>query len=256
MLPYLYSLMYEASVSGLPVMRPLFLEFPDDLACYNDKNLSFMFGPAVLVANVVEKGATSRTVYLPAGTRWYDMNDKLREYAGGQTVEVPVGRGTIPMFLRGSAVFCTSNDVKRILSDTMRQLDLLIAAEGDSSFVFYDDDGHTEDYKRGVYARTAISVKAGERTTVSFRTEGSYPGTLERLTLKLVSKAKGAFWVSVDGRQIPRFLVRDNWEEAEEGWYYHLSDRTVWVKCPKPQKDAFDIVVSTEKFDLISMVEE
>ena len=256
MLPYLYSLMYEASVSGLPVMRPLFLEFPDDLACYNDKNLSFMFGPAVLVANVVEKGATSRTVYLPAGTRWYDMNDKLREYAGGQTVEVPVGRGTIPMFLRGSAVFCTSNDVKRILSDTMRQLDLLIAAEGDSSFVFYDDDGHTEDYKRGVYARTAISVKAGERTTVSFRTEGSYPGTLERLTLKLVSKAKGAFWVSVDGRQIPRFLVRDNWEEAEEGWYYHLSDRTVWVKCPKPQKDAFDIVVSTEKFDLIGMVEE
>ncbi len=256
MLPYLYSLMYEASVSGLPVMRPLFLEFPDDLACYNDKNLSFMFGPAVLVANVVEKGATSRTVYLPAGTRWYDMNDKLREYAGGQTVEVPVGRGTIPMFLRGSAVFCTSNDVKRILSDTMRQLDLLIAAEGDSSFVFYDDDGHTEDYKRGIYARTAISVKAGERTTVSFRTEGSYPGTLERLTLKLVSKAKGAFWVSVDGRQIPRFLVRDNWEEAEEGWYYHLSDRTVWVKCPKPQKDAFDIVVSTEKFDLIGMVEE
>ncbi len=256
MLPYLYSLMYEASVSGLPVMRPLFLEFPDDLACYNDKNLSFMFGPAVLVANVVEKGATSRTVYLPAGTRWYDMNDKLREYAGGQTVEVPVGRGTIPMFLRGSAVFCTSNDVKRILSDTMRQLDLLIAAEGDSSFVFYDDDGHTEDYKRGVYARTAISVKAGERTTVSFRTEGSYPGTLERLTLKLVSKAKGAFWVSVDGRQIPRFLVRDNWEEAEEGWYYHLSDRTVWVKCPKPQKDVFDIVVSTEKFDLIGMVEE
>ena len=256
LLPYLYSLMYEASRTGLPAMRPLFLEFPEDRACYTDKNLSFMFGPALLVANVVEQGAKTRTVYLPAGTTWYDMNDRLRAYAGGQTIEVPVGLGTIPMFLRGSAVLITSEDVKRILFDTMRQLDLLIAAEKDSSFVFYDDDGHTEDYKRGVYAKTTIAVKAGDRTVISFRKEGSFPGTYERLTLRVVSKAKGAFWVSADGRQLPRFLVRDNWEEAEEGWYYNLSDRTIWVKCPKPDKDAFDIVVSTEKFDLIGMVEE
>lgn len=256
LLPYLYSLMYEASRTGLPAMRPLFLEFPEDRACYTDRNLTFMFGPALLVANVVEKGARTRTVYLPAGTTWYDMNDRLRAYPGGQTIEVPVELGTIPMFLRGSAVLITTEDVKRILFDTMRQLDLLIAAEKDSSFVFYDDDGHTEDYKRGVYAKTTITVKAGDRTVVSFRKEGSFPGTYERLTLRVVSKAKGAFWVSADGRQLPRFLVRDNWEEAEEGWYYNLSDRTIWVKCPKPDKDDFDIVVSTEKFDLIGMVEE
>ena len=256
MLPYLYSLMYEASVDGLPVMRPLFLEFPEDVNCYNDRNLTFMFGPALLVANVVEKGAVSRTVYLPAGCKWYDMNDNLREYAGGQTVEVPVTLGTIPMFLRGSAIFCTSEDVKRILFDTMKQLDLLIAADSDSAFVFYDDDGHTEDYRRGVCAKTAISVRAGDRKVISFRKEGSFPGTLERLTLKVLSKEKGAFWVSVDGKQIPRFLVRDNWEESDAGWYYHLSDRTIWVKTPMPQKDAFDIIVSTEKFDLIGMADE
>lgn len=256
LLPYLYSLMYEASKTGMPAMRPLFLEFPEDRACYNDKNLTFMFGPALLVANVVEKGAKSRTIYLPAGAKWYDMNDNLREYEGGQTIEVPVDLGTIPMFLRGSAVLITSEDVKHILSDAMKQLDLTVAAEGDSSFVFYDDDGHTEDFKRGVYARTTISVKAGDRKVISFHKEGSYPGTVEKLTLKVVSKAKGAFWVTVDGKQIPRYLVRDNWEEACEGWYYNLSDRTVWVKCDKPQKDDFDIVVSTEKFDLIGMVEE
>ena len=256
LLPYLYSLMYEASRTGMPAMRPLFLEFPEDRVCYNDKNLTFMFGPALLVANVVEKGAKSRTVYLPAGAKWYDMNDNLREYEGGQTIEVPVDLGTIPMFLRGSAVLITSEDVKHILSDTMKQLDLTVAAEGDSSFVFYDDDGHTEDFKRGVYAKTTISVKAGDRKVISFHKEGSYPGTVEKLTLKVVSKVKGAFWVTVDGKQIPRYLVRDNWEEAGEGWYYNLSDRTVWVKCDKPQKDDFDIVVSTEKFDLIGMVEE
>ena len=107
-----------------------------------------------------------------------------------------------------------------------------------------------------MYAKTTIAVKAGERKTISFHKEGGYPGTVERLTLKVVSKSKGAYWVSVDGERIPRFLVRDNWEEAEAGWYYNLSDRTVWIKCPKPAKDDFDIVVSTEKFDLIGMADE
>ena len=256
MLPYLYSLMYEASASGMPVMRPLFLEFPEDKACYTDKNLTFMYGPSVLVANVVDEGAKTRTVYLPAGCTWYDMNDNMKAYAGGQTIEVPVDLGTIPMFLRGSAIFLTSEDVKYILADTMRQLDLTIAAEGDSSFVFYDDDGHTENYKQGEFAKTTISVKAGDRKIISFRKEGSYADTVEKLTLRVVSKEKGAYWVTVDGRQIPRYIVRDNWDEAEEGWYYELADRTILVKCAKPQADQFDIVVSTEKFDLIGMNED
>ena len=256
MLPYLYSLMREASVDGLPVMRPLFLEFPDDPACYTDESLSFLYGPAVLVANVVEKGAKTRRLYLPKGCTWYDMNDRLRAYEGGQSIEVPVSLGTIPMFLRGSAIFCTSEDVKRILADKVRQLDLLIAAEGDVSFTYYDDDGHTEDYKRGHYAETAISVKAGDRTRIRFEKTGDYPDSIERLTLRLVSKKKGAFWVTVDGEQIPRFLVRDNWEESECGWYYELSDRSILVKCPKPRKDSFEIVISTEKFDLIGMADE
>ena len=81
MLPYLYSLMHEASVDGLPVMRPLFLEFPDDRECYTDEHLTFMFGPSVLVANVLEKGAVEREVYLPSGTDWYYMNDNMKRYS-------------------------------------------------------------------------------------------------------------------------------------------------------------------------------
>lgn len=256
MLPYLYSLMYEASQTGMPVMRPLFLEFPKDKASYNDKNLTFMFGPSVLVANVVDPGATSRTIYLPAGCTWYDMNDNMKAYSGGQTIEVPVSLSSIPMFLRGSAIFLTSEDVKYILADTMKQLDLTIGAEGDSTFVFYDDDGHTENYKSGEFAKTTIRVKAGDRKIISFHREGSYTDTVEKLTLRVVSKEKGAYWVTVDGRPLPRYIVRDNWEEADEGWYYELADRTILVKCNKPEIDDFEIVVSTEKFDLIGMNED
>lgn len=254
MLPYLYSLMYEANQDGMPAMRPLFLEFPDDPACYSDENLTFMFGPAVLVANVVEKGARTRTVYLPAGTTWYDMNDNLRPYAGGQTIEVPVDLGSIPMFLRGSGVFVTSEDVKHIESDTLRHLDLLIAAETDTSFVLYDDDGHTEQYKQGNFSRTAITVTAGDRTTIAFRKTGSYADTVNSLTLRLVSKAKGAYWVTVDGKPVQRTIVREAFDAADCAWYYNMSDRTIWVKYPKPAKDDYEVVISTEKFDLVGMV--
>lgn len=254
MLPYLYSLMYEANQDGMPAMRPLFLEFPDDPACYSDENLTFMFGPAVLVANVVEKGAKTRTIYLPAGCTWYDMNDNLRAYAGGQTIEVPVDLGSIPMFLRGSGIFVTSEDVKHIESDTLRHLDLLIAAETDTSFVLYDDDGHTEQYKQGDYSRTAITVTAGDRTTVAFRKTGSYADTVDSLTIRLVSKAKGAYWVTVDGKPVQRTIVREAFDAADCAWYYNMSDRTIWVKYPKPAKDDYDVVISTEKFDLVGMV--
>lgn len=256
MLPYLYSLMYEANQNGLPAMRPLFLEFPQDRACYSDRNLTFMYGKSLLVANVLEEGAVTRTVYLPAGSRWYDMNDHLKEYAGGQTIKVPVGPGTIPMFLRGSAIFLTSGDIWHILKDELRHLDMLTAAEEDCEFVFYDDDGHSEDYKKGVYARTDICVKAGEQTRIRFCREGSYEPTVKSMTIRLVSKQKGAFWVTVDKEPVKRYIVRDGWEEADMGWYYELSDRTICVKFPMPDKRQFEVVISTEKFDLIGMAEE
>lgn len=254
MIPYLYSLMRQAYETGIPAMRPLFLEFPEDEECYRDENLTFMFGPSVLVANVVEKGARTRRIYLPKGTTWYDMDDDFRAYEGGQTIELPVTLSSVPMFLRGEAIYMTTEDVHQASTDVMRQLDFIISAKKDCSFVFYDDDGHTREFENGVYSRTDIRVKSGDRTVISFHKEGDYKDTVEKLTLRVISKEKGAFWVTVDGEQIPRFLVRENLDEAESGWYYNLTDRTVMIKCPKPEKKDFDIVLSCEKFDLIGMV--
>ena len=256
MLPYLYSLMYEASIYGMPVMRPLFLEFPDDKNCLLDKNLTFMFGPAILVANVLDEGAKTRTIYLPAGSKWYDMNDNFKCYEGGQNIELPVTLESIPMFLRGNTIFFTSDDIKHIVFDELKQLDFIISADEDCSFVFYDDDGHTQNYKKGEFSKINIKVSSGERKIIAFNQEGSYPCKIKNFTIKVLSKEKGAFWVTVDGKKISRFLVRDNWDEAEEGWYYNLSDRTVLIKFPKPEKFNFDVVISTEKFDLIGMNEE
>ena len=53
-----------------------------------------------------------------------------------------------------------------------------------------------------------------------------------------------------------QYIVRDGWEAAESGWYYNLSDRTIWVKFAKPAKKDFTVTISTEKFDLIGMAED
>ena len=254
MLPYLYSLMREASVDGSPVMRPLFYEFPQDKALYSDRHMEFMFGPSVLVANVVEEGAKTREVYLPAGALWYDMADNMKQYEGGQTIVIPVDKDSIPMFLRGSGIFMTTGDIKKITKDTMRHLDILIGAQEDASFDFYDDDGHTMQYEDGVYALTKIEVTSGERTKIRFRKSGSFSSTVQQIQLRVVSKEKGAYWCDVCGRRLPRFIVKDDFEKAREGWFYNMPDRTVLVKFDRPQQDDFEVTVSTEKFDLVGMV--
>ena len=253
MLPYLYSLMWEAHKSGIPAMRPLFLEFPEDRNTYTDKNMTFMFGPSVLVANVLEKGQREREIYLPEGSRWYDMGNDLKEYEGGQTIHLPVDESSIPMFLRDSAVYITSEDVHHILQDSIKTLDILVSPAHDISFVYYDDDGHTKDFEKGIRAETRICVESGDRVKITFKKEGSYAESWERTNLRVINKKKGAYWVTVDGRRIKGYLTLEDYGAAEEGWYYNLTDRTVMIKFAKPQKDTFSVVVSFEKFDLIGM---
>src|SRR3712207_5670957 len=117
-----------------------------------------------------------------------------------------------------------------------------------------DLDGHSTEYQRGNFAKTRIDVTGGERKTLHFHREGEYQDTVEQLFLRLVSKEKGAYWCTLADRKLPRFIVRDASDEAEEGWYYNMTDRSVWIKCRKPQARDFDIVVSTEKFGLVGMV--
>src|SRR4029077_18729517 len=70
-LPYLYSLMQESSQGGNAVLAPLLYYFPSDVQTYS-QDQEYMLGPSLLVAPVLQQGATSRTVYLPAGASWID----------------------------------------------------------------------------------------------------------------------------------------------------------------------------------------
>jgi alpha-glucosidase/alpha-D-xyloside xylohydrolase len=146
LLPYIYSLGYFSLTTGAPYMRALFMDFPGDpnVVAIGDE---YMFGPAFLVAPVTEQGATSRMVYLPAGTDWYNYwtNERLK---GGQAVDVAAPIDTIPLFVRAGSIVPLGAE---ILSTEEPQAiaSLLVYPGADSDFTVYNDDGKTYAYEKG-----------------------------------------------------------------------------------------------------------
>ena len=250
--PYLYSAEYEASQTGAPIMRPLVYEFQDDPNVY-DESFEFLFGRDILVANVLEPGAKTWKVYLPAGTRWYDWNNNFACYEGGQTIEIPVEISTIPLFLReGAIVPMASNQLMSMANDHMTSLHLTVVPGADSSYTLYDDDGVTNDFKAGVCRKTEITVSGASVVQVKFAAEGSYTDFVEDVTVEMVRKDRSPFWVALDGRKLEHYLNRRKFDAAAEGWYYSQTKRAVLVKYANPRRDAC-LTVSFEDFDLIGM---
>ena len=253
--PTLYSLMERAHENGLPIWQPTFSVFQNDPTTY-DEGVDFMFGDSLLVANVVEKGQTVRPVYLPVteneNERFYDFYTR-EEYAPGQTIEVPVDIASIPLFVRSGAILPMSgNKLHNLMTEKTTELEILMAPDVDSEFVLYEDDGCTNEYLKGAYLKTRIAVTAGVKTYVHFTNEGDYDTAVESMYLDMIHREKSPFYVQLDGKELPHFLHRRKFEEAESGWYYSQRLKSVQIKYPNPKKD-HEVLVSFEQFDLIGM---
>lgn len=249
--PYLYSLTARAAKSGLPIMEPLVMAFQNDTACYNE-GVNFMLGDSLLVANVVEKGATEKEIYLPKDTVFYDFYTRER-YEGGQTITVPVTLESIPMFLKSGAILPMAvNQMHNLTTEHVTTMKIICVPDEDAEFDLYDDDGVTMDYKKGVYHNTRISMRAGEQTVIEFASTGSYDSTVADIYLDVVHREKAPYWVRVAGEEIPHYLHRAKFEAAECGWYYSQTLKSVQIKYHNPCKD-YEVVVSFEAFDLIGM---
>lgn len=252
MLPYLYSAEYEANQTGAPIMRALVYEFQNDPNVY-DESFEFMYGRDILVANVIEKGASTKKVYLPTGCKWYDWNDNYRCYDGGQTIEIPVTMESIPMFLReGSIIPMADNQLMSMERDHMTKLHLTMIPGEERTYTLYDDDGVTNDFEKGVYRKTDIHMSGTNVVKVDFISEGSYDDFVESVMVEMVRKDRSPFWVTLGDTKLEHFLNRRKFDEAKEGWYYSQTKRAVEVKYANPGKD-ITLTVSFEDFDLIGM---
>jgi alpha-D-xyloside xylohydrolase len=93
--------MQLAHKKGIPPMRPLFFDFPEDKegAAIDDE---FLFGPDILVAPVLDYKVRKRNVYLPAGVSWTDARTDIK-FKGGQWIEAKAPIEIIPIYLRGKS---------------------------------------------------------------------------------------------------------------------------------------------------------
>ena len=144
LLPYTYTLAWQAHTLGLPLMRPLVLNYPDDPRVWALGH-QFLWGDDLLVAPVTREGATAWPVYLPAGG-WYDFWTGARhEGPGGITVEAPLDR--LPLFVRAGAIVPLGPVVQHTGERPLDEVTLLIYPEGASRFELYEDDGRTNAYR-------------------------------------------------------------------------------------------------------------
>ncbi|MGB6975298.1 MAG: TIM-barrel domain-containing protein [Terracidiphilus sp.] len=153
LMPYIYSLGYHTWKTGAPMLRALPLDFPDDPKVA-ERTDEYMFGPAFLVAPVVEQGATSRKVYLPAGADWYNYWTNER-FAGGQTVTVSAPIETIPLFVRAGSIVPMGAPVEDT-HQVQAIAQVRVYAGKDADFMLFSDDGTTYAYENGAGRRTNL----------------------------------------------------------------------------------------------------
>ncbi|MFK4872821.1 TIM-barrel domain-containing protein [Novosphingobium sp. ZW T3_23] len=144
LIPYLYSLGRGTYETGAPFMRGLFMDFPNDpkVGAIGDQ---YMLGKAFLIAPVTEQGQTKRSVYLPAGTAWYDYWTNQR-FEGGQTVDVDTPIERIPVFVKAGSIVPIGAQVPS--TATKQAIESIRVYPGaNATFTLYDDDGTTNAYR-------------------------------------------------------------------------------------------------------------
>ncbi len=155
LIPYIYSLFWEAMEKGIPPMRALILEFPDDPEIiFNDDQ--FMLGPNILVAPIYRENARIRTIYLPQG-RWYDFWN-LNIYEGRNYISYYAPLDTIPLLVRGGSIIPIWEPQNYIGEKKQEILEILVFPS-QGNFMYYEDDGISWNYKKREYNLIKFSIK-------------------------------------------------------------------------------------------------
>jgi len=180
LLPYLYTALWQCAQTGVPIVRPLVLAFQDDPVTH-ELDDQFLCGDDLLVAPVVEEGATSRSVYVPEGT-WYDVwRDETVTGSTQVAAEAPLER--IPVFVRAGAVMPTGPTMRYVGERPRDPLTLHVyppSGSEEQTSLLYEDDGRTYGFREGEYLLTrfvAFTLQEASRCVSRSRRVDPGPST-------------------------------------------------------------------------------
>ncbi len=153
LMPYSYTLAWQARETGMPMMRALWLHYPSDETASATGD-QFLWGKDIMVAPVYEKDAKTRKVYLPKG-EWYDWWTNKR-ITGGTTIEKAIDLSTMPLYVKAGSII-PMDTIRQSAADTVKAaFTLKIYPGANASFDWYEDDGESTDYLKGKYQLTRL----------------------------------------------------------------------------------------------------
>ena len=203
LLPFLYTTLEEAHRTGVPLFRPLVLNYQDDPNTYNLDD-QFMIGIDMLVAPIAKPDVTRRLVYLPKGL-WYDYWTN-KKYEGGKMISVEAPLETVPLFVRAGAIIPTWPEMKYVGEKPANPVTFNIYPDdnGAAATTLYEDDGLSPAYKRQGFRRTIIKARRlGRGYSISVSApEGHYnPGPRKfEFLINAVGQKSERLTITDDGR--------------------------------------------------------
>jgi len=242
-MPHLYNLFYESSQTGMPILRPVLLEYPRDPKVTNLCD-QFLVGPDVMVAPVYRPDTDYRTVYLPEGI-WYDYWTGEKQ-EGGRPVLAHAPLDIMPIYIRGGAIVA-EGELRQHAAD--HHVDDLVnfhiyGAEATDTFqaeyMLYEDDGETFAHEKGEYSRLHVQANGAEGVlTLSIRyLEDSYQP--QRQHLRFTLRQPGFTPAAID--QLQR-LTADELAAGQTGWSIDKHSGDILIRIQDRQLDELTLRV-------------
>jgi len=251
--PYMYTLCNDAYETGVPAVRAMVLEFPDDPETWGTRTkYQFMSGESFLVAPVYKSGSDRDSIYFPTG-KWIDYWDGT-VYEGPMTLNnYPVTIDKLPVFVKAGAIVPMYPEMLYDGQYPKDPLTLDIYPDGFSEFTLYEDDGVSRAHREDAFAKTHISCTApdfgagGQVMVTVGESIGDFEGKLDfRANLLDIHFPALPFGVLLNGDILPGFFTPEEFEAAIEGYYFDPNDRNgiVHVKTqPLPTDSEFVVMI-------------
>ena len=257
LLPYNYTMAHESYDTGLPLARPLVLEYPHDPKVA-DESSAYLWGDDFLVAPVVRAGDTTKTFYMPRGN-WVDYwNDSL--YTGGRTVTVAAPVNEIPLFVKSGSIIPMAPPIEHTGQYTSDTIKLAIYPDFSmpSAFNLYGDDGTTLDYQHGDFSITRLSARLeGDPESANLQlligsSVGHYRGKPKHRAyiceIHRVTRQPGR--VLFEKSELHK-LTNDDLSRQDSGYFYDRHARILFIKVPVNTDSSYSVTVEN-----VSMVNE
>ena len=199
LLPYFYTLLWQAHTEDEPMLRPTFLDHEQDANTFAETD-DFMLGRDLLVASVVEQGQRQRQVYLPDnGDGWCDFYSG-KWFTGGQVITLDAPLDRLPLLVRAGCALPVSARLAHVdaAQDTVRELHLFPAQEkGRSSGMLFEDDGESYGWQEGnaLWVNWEIETDA-KRINVTLTTRGDFSPAWKTLDIVVPEGEKRQIWVN------------------------------------------------------------